>query len=83
MAVDANAHPPSSDSRNPPMNRRHILASALATPFLLRHAGARAEFAPGTSKAGVEALQTNWKEYLAPKADVATDATPLKLTDDE
>jgi peptide-methionine (R)-S-oxide reductase len=64
------------------LTRRQALCTLVALPALARTAAARAEYAAGTSKQGVEMLQMQWRKYLARNADVATDATPLKLADD-
>ena len=62
------------------LTRRKLLAAAAILPTL---AGtARAEYVSGTSKQGVETLRLQWKKYLAKGADIATDATPLTLSDD-
>jgi len=64
--------------------RRALLKLAAAVPFagwlsgMAAHRVAHAQ--PG---GGVEALQKNWKTLLAAGADIAPDATPLKLSDDE
>jgi peptide-methionine (R)-S-oxide reductase len=64
------------------MNRRQLLASAvLLVPALLRAPSALANFAAGTTREGVEALRTQWKKYLAGNADIATDPSPITLTD--
>jgi peptide-methionine (R)-S-oxide reductase len=62
------------------MNRRHLLATALLAPFA--GGAARANYVMGTSKEGVEALRRNWRQLLAKDAQVASDATPLTLSDD-
>ncbi len=63
------------------MNRRQLLTAALLAPALLRAPAALANFAAGTTKEGIEALRTQWKKFLTKNADVATDATPITLTD--
>jgi peptide-methionine (R)-S-oxide reductase len=65
------------------MNRRQMLSAALLAPALVRAPAALANFTAGTSKAGVEALRNEWRKYLAPNADVAGDAAPIKLSDAE
>lgn len=65
------------------MNRRFFLASVIATPALMHIPAALAKYADGTTKAGVEALRMQWKQYLAKGADVATDATALVLSDSQ
>jgi peptide-methionine (R)-S-oxide reductase len=62
------------------LTRRKLLAAAVLLPALTP--SARAEYVAGTSKQGVEMLRLQWKKYLAKGADVATDATPLRLPDD-
>ncbi len=61
------------------MNRRTLLSLAALAPLysLVRTQRAVAT----TTPAGVEALRTDWKALLNPKAVIATDATPLQLTD--
>jgi len=65
------------------MNRRQLLTASLLGPLLLRASGALATFAPGTTTSGIEALRQQWKKLLAPHADIAADATPITLTDEQ
>lgn len=65
------------------MNRRQLLTASLLGPLLLRASGALATFAPGTTKSGIETLRQQWKKLLAPHADIAADATPITLTDEQ
>ena len=60
------------------MMRRQLL-SLLATLPLLR-AGA-VEAGPAPTKADVEEMRQNWKALLAPKADIAKDATPVTMSE--
>ena len=62
--------------------RRQVLCTLCTLPALAQAGAARAEYAAGTSKQGVEMLQMQWRKYLAKGADVATDATPITLADD-
>jgi peptide-methionine (R)-S-oxide reductase len=60
------------------MNRRSILR-ALGASLL---AGGAAHAAPKAPAKDVAELQRNWRGLLAPDAHVATDATPVTLSDD-
>lgn len=63
------------------MNRRQLLSAALILPVLTPVSPALANFAAGTTRDGIEKLRTQWKSYLAKDADIATDVTPITLTD--
>ena len=64
--------------------RRQLLKFAALAPLGGLLAGIATHTHAQTSKgATVEALQKNWKTLLAPGADIAADATPLKLADEE
>ena len=60
------------------MMRRQLLSLLAAVPFL--RAGA-AEAAPPPTKAAVEEMRRNWKALLANNADIAKDATPVKMSE--
>ena len=63
------------------MNRRSLLTLAALSPlFSIARAGAAS---PTLTPAGVEALRQNWKVLLNPRADIATNPGPVKLTDAE
>ena len=64
------------------MNRRSLL-SILATLPLVRAATAAGPVPPGATSPQVEELRAGWRSLLAKSADVATDATPVKLSPDE
>lgn len=64
------------------MNRRSLL-SILATLPLVRSATAAGPVPPGSTSPQVEELRAGWRSLLAKNADVAADATPLKLSADE
>ena len=64
------------------MNRRSLLRWIAAAPLALslsRHAHA----APPKDAKGVEAIQSNWKTFLAPGTPVPGASEPLKLSNDE
>ena len=64
--------------------RRTLLKFAMAAPLSGLLAGmASYSFAQSPKGVSVEELQKNWKSLLAPGADIAADATPLKLADAE
>ena len=64
--------------------RRALLKFAMAAPLSGLLAGmASYSFAQSPKGVSVEELQKNWKSLLAPGADIAADATPLKLADAE
>lgn len=66
------------------MDRRRLLKFAAAAPLLGWLSGLSTHsHAQATKATGVEELQKNWKMLLAPNADIATDATPFKLSDAE
>jgi peptide-methionine (R)-S-oxide reductase len=60
------------------MDRRTLL-KALAAAFAAEPALA----APPANMKGIEELQKNWKNFLAPDAKVPSPTEPLKLSDDE
>lgn len=65
------------------MLRRNILKGLAALPLaLVAGQTARVQAAKGVP-ADIAALQADWKSLLAPGADVANGAEPLKLTDAE
>ena len=64
--------------------RRALLKFAAAAPLTgLLSAMATHRIAHAQPGASVEELQKNWKTLLAPGADIAPGAAPLKLSDDE
>ena len=60
------------------MMRRQLLSLLAALPLL--RAGA-VEAGPAPTKADVEEMRQNWKALLAPKADIAKDATPVTMSE--
>ena len=64
------------------MNRRTLLTMLATLPFA-RAAAAAGPVPPGATSPQVEELRNGWRSLLARDADVARDATPLKLTADE
>jgi len=64
------------------MNRRTLLTMFGALPFV-RSASAAGPVPPGTTTPQVEELRNGWRSLLARDAEVAKDATPLKLAADE
>ena len=67
------------------MTRRGFIGSAVAalTAFLAGNAQAQGRSLPTLTQRDIERMQKDWKTLLAKGADVAADATPLKLTKDE
>ena len=64
--------------------RRTLLKFAAAAPLLSVLTGfTQSGFAQSPKGVSVEELQKNWKTLLAAGADIATDARPLKLSDDQ
>ena len=72
------------------MTRRHLLQQLLgfatASAAALRHASAgpgKAEGAASGAAVSEKELQKSWRSLLAPGADIADGATPLKLSNEE
>ena len=65
------------------MLRRNFLMRLAALPLAAIGGRALAAAAKTMTQADVAALQKDWKQLLAANADVAPDASPLKLPDDE
>ena len=65
------------------MLRRNFLLRLAALPLAALAGRALAAAAKTLTPADITALQNDWKQLLAANADIAPDASPLKLSDDE
>jgi len=63
------------------MNRRNLLKSLAAVPLLVMPA--RRGWAAAREAVNVAALQKNWKDLLAPGAEVVLTLEPLRRTNEE
>jgi peptide-methionine (R)-S-oxide reductase len=64
------------------MNRRTLLGMLASLPAF-RSATAAGPTPPGRITPQIEEMRVGWKSLLAKNADVAADATPVTLSDDE
>ena len=65
------------------MLRRNFLIRLAALPLVTLGGRAMAAAARTLTQADITALQNDWKQLLAANADVAPNASPLKLSDEE
>ena len=65
------------------MKRRNLLKGLAAAPLLIAPVWRGWAAAPARGAVSVEELQKNWKDFLAPGADVALTTEPLKRSNEE
>ena len=65
------------------MKRRYLLKGLAAVPLLIAPVWRGWAAIPARDPVNIEALQKNWKEFLAQGADVALTSDPLKRSKTE